>query len=458
MKALFPGALNSILARILALTFGTVLLAMAALAAIMQTPLSDKLSNRVIIESSQSIAELVWLLDTAPAEVEGAVLSAFDGASQFARITPDFSPDVKVDTAKRNLLMRETTAVTERMRHREVRFRTVGLTELSKRDTSERSRPFYAVSAVHIAIELADKRVLNLWLAPSNFGTNGAYSVFFRLGLILLATVGLGLAIHWVIMQPIRKLEHDAEIVGLAETAIPVSETGPVELRRLARALNRVRVRLSMLVREREQIMVAIAHDIRTGLTKIRLRMDANETISRELIESDLAQMELLLADMMAYARAENPVSGHELIELCDFVSALANAAPYPISIEFDRGADGFVVAGNRVALTRLFENLLENARRYGSGLVLIRIQNADDGLYVDIIDDGPGIPEAEMGRIFDPFVRLESSRNLAFGGTGLGLGIARAIARTHGAEITLSNRPEGGLCARTFFPREIAT
>jgi signal transduction histidine kinase len=107
--------------------------------------------------------------------------------------------------------------------------------------------------------------------------------------------------------------------------------------------------------------------------------------------------------------------------------------------------------------LTRLFDNLLENARRYGSGLVLIHIENGDEGLFVDIIDDGPGIPPEDLNRIFDPFFRGERSRSRSTGGTGLGLGIARAIAHSHGAEITLSNRREGGLRARTSFPSALA-
>jgi signal transduction histidine kinase len=458
MKLLLPSTLNSIFARILALTLGMLLLSIAALAALMQTSLSDKVSNRVILESAQSIAELVWLLETSPPEVEGAILSTYAGLSQVARITPHFPPNMKSDAGRLTLLVSDNSAVTERLRGRKIMFRKLGLIELRQLSKKEPLRPFYAMSAVQIAIQLADKSVLTIWLAPSIFYANGPTAWLFLSGLFSILTIGLGLAIHWVIMRPIRALEHDAEIVGLAETSIAVSETGPLELRRLSKALNLMRARLAQLVREREQIMIAIAHDIRTGLTKIRLRMDANEAVSRDLIEPDLAQMEHLLADMMAYARAENPVTGHELVEVCEFVSSLGKAAPYSVSVDIDRGRDGFVIAGNKVALRRLFENLLENARRYGSGLVMIHIKNTGKGLYIDILDDGPGIPPEEMNRIFDPFVRLEGSRNPALGGTGLGLGIARAIAHTHGGEITLSNRPEGGLCAQTFFPKEIAT
>lgn len=456
MSERLTGALNSILARILALTFVLLLLPAGVLTALLQTPLSERLFDRAIAESAQSVGELVWLLETSPPKVEDAALSIYDSRSRAARITPGFPADMHRDAVRRKVLVREDAAVTERLRDRDIRFRTLGLFELRELLRREPLQPYYAASALHMAIALEDGRVLNLWLAPSIFYTDGPYALTFLLGVIAVVTLVLGLAIYWVIMRPIRALECDAEIVGLAATAIPVSETGPRELRRLSRALNRMRGRLAGLVREREQIMVAIAHDIRTGLTKLRLRMDASDTLTPKVIESDIAQMEHLLADMMAYARAENPVTGPELVEVGGLVSGLAMAAPYPVRLEHDAGTE-FHLAGNPVALTRLFDNLLENARRYGSGHVVIRTKTDGDGFTVDIEDDGPGIPAHEMERIFDPFVRGESSRSRETGGTGLGLAIARAIAQAHGAVITLSNRPEGGLRARTLFPSEVA-
>jgi len=450
---LVRSALNSILARIVGLTLGLLLVAFAALAFVMQTPLSDRVSDRVIAESGRGIAQLVWLLETSPPEAESALLSTYASRSRVARITPGFPAGMEGDDARRPLLTDDGASVGGRLDGRDIWFRKLGLIELRQVLRSEGLRPYFAASVVQIAVRLSDGRVLSVWLAPSIFYTEGPYSLAFLFGGVAVVTLLLSLAIYWVIMRPIRTLERDAEIVGLAETAIPVAEVGPRELRRLSMALNRMRARLAGLVREREQIMVAIAHDIRTGLTKIRLRMDANENITADLIEPDIAQMEHLLVDMMAYARAEHPVSGHEMIAPNDLVTGLANAAPYAVSLQIDRNADRFTIAGNRLALTRLFENLFENARRYGSGLVLIRTGSSSDGLFVDIIDDGPGVPPHLLETIFDPFVRGEGSRNRATGGSGLGLGIARAIAHSHGAEITLFNRPEGGLCARTCFP-----
>ena len=299
--------------------------------------------------------------------------------------------------------------------------------------------------------------MLQVWLAPSLLYTAPPFGIAVLLGLVALVTLILGLALSWVILRPIQALERDAELVGLAETAMPVTETGPRELRRLARALNRMRARLAGLIGEREQMMIAIAHDLRTSLTKIRLRTQDDQGSAVQQIEPDLAQMEHLLTDLMAYARAENPVTEHELIAICDLVSALAQSAPYEVTLEMEAGCGQFLIAGSRVALTRMFENLLENARRYGAGLVLVRLRKTRAGLLVTIEDDGPGLPNDSLQRVFEPFVRGESSRSRATGGTGLGLGIARAIAHTHGAEITLENRDEGGLRASILFPAWMA-
>lgn len=447
------GALNSILARVLALTFGLLILTLGALIIIMQTPVSGRIFDRAISESADSIAELVWLIETSPPEAEGAILSTYASRSRSAWIASGFAGGLASDGKRQALLTGTDAAVAKRLRGRDIRFDLVGALELARRRGSEPGLFYNTASALHIAIALDDGRVLNLWLAPSIFYTEAAYAPYFLLAAVLVVTVLLGFALRWVIMRPIRALEHDAERVGLAETAVPVSETGPLELRRLAQALNRMRLRLDGLVREREQIMVAIAHDIRTGLTKLRLRTDGKEHVTVAEIEPDLVQMERLLSDMMAYARAEQPVAQHELIELRSFIAGLAKKAPQSIDVIQDNASDPFTIAGSRLAIARMAENLLENARAYGNGWIGLCITRDAGGLTIAVEDDGPGIPESQLGRVFEPFFRGEGSRNKKTGGTGLGLGIARAIAHTHGAQIRLSNRAAGGLRAEVAFP-----
>ncbi|MEQ8412343.1 MAG: ATP-binding protein [Erythrobacter sp.] len=447
------GLFNSILARVLGITFGLLMLTLAALVVIMQTPVSGRVFDRAITQSADSIAELVWLIETSPPEVEGAILSTYASRSRVAWIEGGFVGGLAADRARQALLTGTDNAVAERLRDRDIRFDLVGALELARRSRANPDLFYNTSSALHVAIALENGRVLNIWLAPSIFYTEAPYAPYFLIALVLVVTAVLGMALHWVIMRPIRVLEHDAERVGLAETAIPVAETGPRELRRLARALNRMRLRLDGLIREREQIMVAIAHDIRTGLTKLRLRTDRRDNVPVAEIEPDLVQMERLLSDMMAYARAENPVAQHELIELGSFMIALAEAAPQHIDVTHHDASDPFTIAGSRLAIARMFENLLENARAYGKGWVGLSIERDSAGLRIAVEDDGPGLPDSQLDRVFEPFVRCEGSRNKATGGTGLGLGIARAIANTHGAQVRLSNRAQGGLRAEVVFP-----
>ncbi len=450
------GLFNSILARVLVLTFGLLVLTLAALIAIMQTPISGRIFDRAITESADGITELVWLIETSPPVAEGAILSAYASRSRIAWLQTGFASELFPHRERQALLTGADTSAAERLRERDIRFDVVGALELARRRGTNPNLFYNSSSTLHIAIGLEDGRVLNVWLAPSIFYTEAPYAPYFLLALVLVVTTVLGFAIHRVIMRPILALEQDAERVGLAETAVPISETGPRELRRLAQALNRMRLRLDGLIREREQIMVAIAHDIRTGLTKLRLRTDSRENVPVAEIEPDLAQMERLLSDMMAYARAESPVAEHELIELRSFAAALAQAAPQTIEVIQDDPSDRFTIAGSRVAIARMLENLFENARSYGNGWVGLCIERDAAGLTIAVEDDGPGLPESQLDRVFEPFFRGEASRNKATGGTGLGLGIARAIAHTHGAQIRLSNRAQGGLRATLAFPREV--
>ncbi len=447
------GLFNTILFRVFGMTFGVLSVALFLFVAVLQTPASNHVAKATLEESATSIAELVWLLEGASGETEAALLSTYSSNSRVARIAAGFDRRLAADQSKRRLLARHEGAAAARLQPREILFRRIVFWELLQSPADAPPRPFNALNALQVAIELADGRVLNVWLAPSLLYTGPPYGLVVLLGIAALVTLILGLALSWVILRPIRALERDAELVGLAETALPVAETGPRELRQLARALNRMRARLAGLIREREQMMIAIAHDLRTSLTKIRLRtQDAQSSVVTQ-IEPDLAQMEHLLADLMAYARAENPVTEHELITICDLVSSLAQSAPYAVTLEIEERCGQFSIAGSRIALTRMFENLLENARRYGAGLVLVRIREARAGLLVSIEDNGPGVPDDSLERVFEPFARGENSRNRATGGTGLGLGIARAIAHTHGAKITLDNRDEGGLRASILFP-----
>ena len=451
--------LSSLVLTITALTVAALMLMFALFLLLLQTPLlTEALYPRALSDNADSIAELVWLVETSPDEIQSFILSAYDGGGyRTAAISDDFAEGLQPRPAMQTRLVTSESDVASLLEGREIRFQALGVLGLQSRLREEGAGPLVGTAALQIAIQLNDGRIVNVWLAPA-LTLNRRSAALAALGLLFVFfSIALGLAIAAVTLRPIRQLEQDAARVELGDAGSGVSETGPAELRRVSAALNRMRERLTGLIREREQMVAAIAHDVRTGITRIRLRMDERGAVSADEIEGDIAQMEALITDMLAYARAQSPSGPQELIRLDRFVADMAEAAPHPIRLSLPPD-DDFIIVGDPVALRRLFENLIENARRYGGGEITVRVAASGGGREVRIEDNGPGVPDDQLETVFQPFQRGESSRNRATGGTGLGLGIARAIAKAHGATLRIENRPEGGLVAIVSFPEDLRT
>ncbi|WP_213271891.1 ATP-binding protein [Hyphomonas sp.] len=451
-------AFSSLIVRITGLTLAALMMVVAALFFLMQTELlTQALYPRALTDNAENIAELVWLVETSPDDTRPFILSAYGGGYRSAAISNDFAGELRSHAGLRTRLVMSESEVAWRLRDRDIRFEALGLARLQSRLKETGGNPIVGTAALQIAIELEDRRILNIWLAPAQtLGRRPIALIAAGFVLVFLATA-LGLAIASVTLGPIRRLEQDAARVELGDAGPGVSETGPSELRRVSAALNRMRERLNGLIQEREQIVAAIAHDVRTGITRIRLRMDERGEVSADEIEADVAQMEALITDMLAYARAQSPTGPQELVRLEKFIRDVADAAPHPIDVCLPPD-DDFIIVGDPVALRRLFENLIENARRYGGGEITVRVDATHDGRDVRIEDNGPGLPDDQLETVFQPFQRGENSRSRATGGAGLGLGIARGIAKAHGAALRIENRPEGGLVAIVHFPKNLRT
>lgn len=448
---------SSIVVQVTGLTVGAIILMVFLMAVSMQTPVAHVVFPRALSDNADSIAELVWLVEKSPAEVHPFILSAYQGVGRVASIGEGFGAGLDTRTDLEGELTEAESDAAIRLDGRDIRFEILRAFALRRRMAEEGVTGLRAVSALQIAIALESGSVLNVWLAPTmSLGTRPV--LLFSLGTsLVLFAAALGLAIASVMIRPIHRLEEDAENLELGEVGAGISQSGPIELRRLSAALDALRKRMSALIREREQMVAAIAHDVRTGLTRIRLRLDQSDTGIPDELEADLRQVEHLITDMLTYARAESPDGQRELIELSAFIRSVADNAPHAIALSIADDTP-FEIAGDPIALRRLFENLLENARRYGGGEISMAISRTPAGLSVAVNDDGPGLPDHELEAVFQPFRRLESSRNRATGGTGLGLGIARAIARAHGASLKLQNRPQGGLAAVVHFPDTLQT
>lgn len=272
---------------------------------------------------------------------------------------------------------------------------------------------------------------------------------------VLLGQLVLLAAVTWVGVQlatcPLRQLADAADRLGPDLEAEPLPESGPQEVARAARAFNAMQARIAGYMAERTQILAAISHDLQTPITRMRMRADMlDDSIQRDKMNRDLREMEALVKDGVAYARTlhgtlEPPCRIDPDAMLCSLVGDYQDAGR-AVALHGKAGAS---IATRPHALKRILGNLVDNGLKYAGEVEVSVGQPAAGELAILVRDFGPGIPEAELEKVFEPFYRLEASRNRDTGGTGLGLAIARQLAATLGGTLTLSNHPEGGLQAR---------
>ncbi len=209
--------------------------------------------------------------------------------------------------------------------------------------------------------------------------------------------------------------------------------------------------RLSRFVHDRTKMLAALGHDLRTPITTLRLRaefIDDDET--RERILQTLEEMLAMAEATLSFAREEAAQEETRLVDASALISSVCtDLADVGLDVTYAEPSENFTIHGRPIGLKRALRNIVENAIAYGTRA---RVSLAEEGpgkIAVIVDDDGPGIADGDMERVFKPFVRLEGSRNKDTGGVGLGLSIARSIVRSHGGDIVLHNRPEGGLRAR---------
>ncbi len=252
--------------------------------------------------------------------------------------------------------------------------------------------------------------------------------------------------------RPFEQFADAAERIGRDPRALPPRVDGPEEVERAAEAFRQMQQRLQAYVTDRTQMLGAIAHDLRTPLTRLAFRLETLDGPERERMRGDVAEMEAMVKATLGFARADSEPAERQRLELGSLVEKVADdlaETGHRVGAEV---LDPLVVEGDPVDLRRLVANLLENGEAYGHS-AHARVWRDGNYAVVDIDDEGPGIPEDELERVFEPFYRLERSRNRETGGTGLGLSVVRSIARAHGGDVELSNRRGGGLRARISLP-----
>jgi signal transduction histidine kinase len=274
--------------------------------------------------------------------------------------------------------------------------------------------------------------------------------------LLLLLAVCFALAAYLVRMttRPLARLAKAADAIGEDAAIKPLEPGGPTEVRKVIEAFNRMQARVRRQLRERAQLLGAISHDLKTPITRLRLRAELlQDPALRAKVERDLDEMEAMVASTLDFFSAVGDESRRQPVDIGALVESLCEDRREAGEAVALHGAPRAPYRADPQALRRCLDNLVGNAVRYGGGAE-VRIDDGDDALRVVVRDQGPGIPPEELERVFEPYYRLESSRNRASGGTGLGLSIARNIARWHGGDIRLDNAPGGGLIAELRLPR----
>ncbi len=279
------------------------------------------------------------------------------------------------------------------------------------------------------------------------------WRLLLTLAVLLASVIALTLlAVRWL-TRPLAVLANAADELGRDMHRLPLAEDGPAEVRRAAAAFNTMQARLQVYLREREQMLAAVSHDLRTPITRLRLRAELieNEAL-RSKFTHDLVEMEAMTSaalDFLRGARADEPVQPVDVMALLESLQADMEEAGRSVDVQ---GQMLRPYPARPLALKRCLANLIENAVKYGERAT-VTVEDTAAQLRITIADQGPGIPEEQLERVFEPFYRVEGSRSRDTGGVGLGLSVARDIARAHGGELRLRNRAGGGLEAILALP-----
>lgn len=276
--------------------------------------------------------------------------------------------------------------------------------------------------------------------------------------MLLVVLVSVAVLAAWAVRmltRPLAVLSGAASELGRDIRRPPLAETGPLEIRRAAHAFNTMQERLIRYIEDRNRTLAAISHDLKTPITRLRLRAELLEdALLREKVLADLAEMQQMAQASLDFLRGGTDHEAMATLDIDALLEALQeDAEDAGHEVTLSGGPIQQPLRCRPLALKRCLSNLVNNALQYGQRAA-ITVAATPGWLTLTIRDHGPGIPEAELERVFEPFYRLESSRSRDTGGVGLGLSIARNIARAHGGELTLHNHPQGGLVATLELPR----
>lgn len=331
-------------------------------------------------------------------------------------------------------------------------------TSLTNEITTQINRPHWLDTVsmnnyVDIRIQLPGEIIRALVLRKKTYATNSHIFIIWMSGTsLLLLTVSIIFLRNQI--RPIENLAEAAERFGIGQNVPDFKPTGASEVRRASSAFMEMRDRIQAHIEQRTTMLAGVSHDLRTPLTRLKLQLAMlQRTPEVEELESDIVEMENMLDDYLSFAKGYQGENTSE-IELKSLLEEITTNAKFrkpnvKIFIAVPRDC---TIAVKRRAVKRCITNLLNNACNHGSEVHVTALQD-NNRVTISISDNGTGIPEAEREEVFRPFFRLDDARNMEMGGTGLGLTIARDIARGHGGDIELTESLQGGLRANISLP-----
>jgi signal transduction histidine kinase len=461
LRALWDRSLTfQLLASMLAALFASQVIGMCFLWGQFQTDLQT--AGRV--ELSSRAAAIARLIETVPSELQSDIVRV--NSTDYTRFwistdpTPDLRPWVEEAFERFRVPLRtildglpgRVEAITPSLRALEMSTAASFLEEAawtapfaSRTELSPQAGyvSYADGNGAGLVLPLGDGRALNVAFykhMPSIWSTHLPLSL--ALTAVLVSLVGV-LTVR-SIAKPLRQLTKAADNLGRGEAVTPIHTCGPNDIRRTAEAFNRMQERLHRFVEDRTRMLAAIGHDLRTPLTTLRLRAELVEDPDlQERMLATIDEMQSMTEATLSLARNESDAEPTRTIDLSALVESICDdLAELGQSVTF--------IGGERVtyrcrpdALRRTIRNLVENSVRY-AGHAEVRLIATNSTVEIIVEDNGPGIPLDKVEDVFAPFFRLESSRSRETGGIGLGLSIARAIARQHGGDIVLSPRKPG--------------
>lgn len=308
------------------------------------------------------------------------------------------------------------------------------------------------LDAFEISILLDQGQWLNLQ------ATVYSHFLFTQVLLIALEVIVFGAILFaaWSINRftaPLQEFKRAVDELGMDLHAKPLAIYGPNSVKKAAEAINKLQSRIQELIRDRTLMLAAISHDLRTPITRLKLRAQfvESEEVAHKMI-ADLDEMEAMISQTLSFAREDYTFKNKSKLDLSSLFQSLCDEMrDLKYKVQFKTNARTIPFYGRKLALKRAFLNLIENAIKYGHCASIV-IEKSEKNIVITIQDKGPGLPEKELANVFKPFYRVDASRSREKEGVGLGLAVSKEIIQQHDGTLALSNSPEGGLLATIVF------